>query len=156
MIKRFADIARFVVISPEMLFLVSLVAAYVWQPQAYQRLGGVLSSNPTAIEYLVTVPVGLSAVSFGLLWKILFPTDDRNKLLIEWDGYRKLRDRACWSVILCVLCAGIAVCLYVFLSSIPIHLLALCGAFSWVTPLITSATSVFAAVQVRTLLEPYQ
>src|SRR5690349_18115506 len=105
--KRFFDICRFVCISPEMFCAVLLTAMGISKPLLLVHLGELLESNIEALKYLISVPLGLLGVCIALSWNVLFPTA-QNRVLLEWEGYQKLKDRVFFSAAVCLLSVGVA------------------------------------------------
>jgi len=99
--KRFIDVCRLVFVSTEALCVALLAAGVVLRPQLFSRIGELLQSNDEGLKYLITVPVALLGVCVKLSWNILFPNDN-GKVLLEWEGYQRLKDRAYFSVSLCI------------------------------------------------------
>jgi hypothetical protein len=153
--KRFLDVCRLIFVSSEALSILIVLSGLHWWPEVYSRAGDILKSNGEALKYLITMPVAMLGGCITFSWNILFPVTD-NSVLLEWEGYQRLMDRAYFSVALCVVCTAAAVSIWIFQSVVPSLWLTAAGLISWCIPLVTTITAYVAAHKIRALLERYR
>ncbi len=153
--KRFLDVLRLALISPEAMCIGLLSLGLVLMPQMYSVIGVILRANTDVWKYTITIPLTLLGTSGKFSRQILFPHNN-NRVLLEWEGYNRLKDRAYFSVAVCLVCSLLALLIWIFQAAIPLSWLTALGAVAWFVPVVTTATAYMATFKVREVLERYR
>jgi len=113
MIRKIIDFMRLSFISPECLVIAVCLLAYAYWPLIFVKVGLWLSNEQIWL-YLAGI-VAIPIMSFATSKEILFPGSAvKNKKILKWPDYYKLKSRVLFSVILSSLCSVAYLVLWVF------------------------------------------
>ncbi len=146
------DILRFVFISPEFLGIIIAVAVYIYKKNLFTIFGSEISSNPTLTGILITAIFSILMGIFKYGKDILLPKEN-SKILIQWDGYRNLRNRVYFAMFLGI--AAFLGCLFSYLlrANINNSLLGFIFIIAIILALISLFTMVLASWKIREIID---
>lgn len=117
--KRFLDWILMTVVSPELLWVCAVFACYYFKCNWLSLFGEQLKSNTEIWKALYGLPFVLLGFTFKYTSKLLAPLEKvENKALYEWPGYTRIKDRAIFSILLCLLCCIGVIILWVVSKNI--------------------------------------
>jgi hypothetical protein len=150
--KQLTDALRFVVISPELLVIASLLLIGHTYPDLATVVGDKLIANTEITSVLLGFPIALFLWTYPEAKSILFPKDN-NKVLIEWNDYPLLRNRVYYSLFLQIVCVVASAILFLFKSDIESRIFAV-GLVMILGVLLCIAISLaMASMQIRQIIE---
>lgn len=154
--KRILDITRLSIVSPETLIIAALALIFYWAPDILEAVGEKIKSDSTMSQWLPTLPMLFTGISFQYSSKLRAPLDSGNKKLYDWFEYHRITDRLIASHILTITSSIIAISLWIFSKEINSALMGF--AFTSATLVSGSvALNVFLASQkIREILEKYE
>lgn len=122
--KRFLDVLRFVIISPEMLFIFLFGFLWFLDFSFFYKVGDSIKNNDEFLKYVLLLPSGFLVLSYGLQEKIRAPLETvNNKQLYEWPLYRMLVDRAIASIFIIGGCAVLSIILWIYVKDMTAYTL---------------------------------
>ena len=152
---RLLETLRIIIVSFETLFVLIVVAIYLYFPEIFIAIGNHFKSNNDIWKFIPSIPIILCGFSVRYSWKILMPlSGSSNRTLYEWPNYWKLKYRVIMSIVICSICVLSTVYIWIFNSSLS----ALTIGTIFIASIIISLTATFiqllAAFRVRELMEP--
>lgn len=103
---RILDIARCIFISIEFLFIITMMFFFLRFPDALLTIDRTIQASSEAAKYLPGAVIGLMIFSVKTGNEILFPGNSKDKILVEWPMYARLKDRVYCGLMYCVLSAA--------------------------------------------------
>jgi|GEM_PF-4360309 len=91
--KRFIDIIRFTLVSPEFVLILAGIVLLYSYPLPLSMVGDKISSGDEVWKWLPTLPLLFAGVVFRFSSKVRAPFDKGNKQLYEWYHYNRITDR---------------------------------------------------------------
>jgi hypothetical protein len=114
----------------------------------------VISVECILIKWLPAIPLGLSAYCcVDLLWKLIAPLSDSNKKLYGWPDFWRLKMRCCFSLVLSIICAGVACGLWIFSKILSHDCIGILFALSMGLSLINTGCMIYASICLRVIME---
>jgi len=93
------ELIKIIFISFEAAFVLALILAFQYFPDAFQNVGHQFKTNSDVWKFIPTVPLIICGFSIQYAWKILNPISrSSNRILHEWPGYWKLKIRVIASI----------------------------------------------------------
>ena len=91
--KRFGEMLRITIVSPEIVILLLVSMAVLYFPTPFEFIGENFSSTEKLREYIHFIPGGVFTFSVYLSFKIHSPVEDANRELYDWEMYWALKYR---------------------------------------------------------------
>lgn len=122
--KRFLDVLRFTIVSPEILFICLFGFLWFFDFSFFYKVGYSISNNDEFLKYALLLPSGFLVLSWGLQEKIRAPLETvNNKQLYDWPLYQKLVDRAIASVFIIGMCTVFSILLWIYVNDMTAYTL---------------------------------
>jgi len=113
--RNLIEVLRFCFISPEALFLVSIISCSFFFPSMFVAVGTQFKVNSEVWKFMPSIPILLATASIKLAWNILAPLGGSSaKILYQWEGYWKLKYRVVASIVMCGMVAVCSIALWIF------------------------------------------
>ena len=117
-LEKIIEIFRLLIVSLETLYLVCLIGVAYFLPSVFVSCGKLLSANAEILKWIPVLPLGICGFSFNLAWRLTEPLSKSNRLLYDWPEYWQLKYRRNISLVLSGLMAAVAICLWIFSTSL--------------------------------------
>lgn len=154
--KRALDILKFTVISPETFVILLIYFFWTNDYTFLTLLGEKIRSNEEVWKYVPVLPFLFAGATFKFSSKLRAPLENSsNKELYEWPSYQKIVDRVIASIIICVLCCGVSLAIWIFSSEITKNLLGALFLASVTVSGISTLLVYLASQTIREILERY-
>lgn len=94
--KRFIEVMRVTIISPEMAIAVTIGGAAARWPKVFSMLAGMVRFEriDTSVLALAAAPTALVVAAYKCTDEILRPNDEARRVLANWPGYLTLKTAA--------------------------------------------------------------
>jgi hypothetical protein len=143
-----------VFISVECVFILAVFALHQFYPKLFLALGDDITKDGEIIKWLPVVPLALSAYCWmDLAWKLLTPLASSNKELHDWPDFWRLKMRCYFSLVLSVLYAASACCLWIFSKNITHDQMGFLFILLMGLSLINISCVIFASFTLRIIME---
>ncbi len=93
MIRRFAELIRIIVISPETVIIMAVFATSRYWANPYEAVGQHFIANDKLWEFIPAIPLGLLSFSVYLAFQVQAPVESSNRELYDWNLYWALKYR---------------------------------------------------------------
>jgi hypothetical protein len=152
--RKFVEVVRIYVVSPEFLVLLLCCAVLVIFPKPMILLGSEIVREGSVVQYVALLPAALLAVSFGLSKDSLRPLEgDKNRLLYEWPDYWQLKFRALGALLFCLAASFGGLALWVFKTRLPSSLLGAGLVASVAVALVSTMSLYLGYLRLREILQ---
>lgn len=151
--KRFLDIIKALIISPEMGFVILFFSLAYLKPDVLLNLSSKVNTNDETIKFWALVPVSITIYFVTQRDDLLFPKEERlQEILNEWDGYHLLLDRY-W---ICIFWGGLGslltLAIWLFKGDLSTSIIFSMFFGGIITPTITFLTFFSATITLKRLL----
>jgi hypothetical protein len=113
--KYLVEFLKALVISPEMLSALIILAISIYQPNWVEAIGNKVKSDQEIWKFLPVIPFAILAWAVPQSKDILFPSaSSSNRLLLDWSSYWKLKIRVVASMLLILFCVFASLAIWIF------------------------------------------
>jgi hypothetical protein len=152
MLRRFLEILRIIVISPEVVALLSFMLVYWYWPHPYELIGSKFSSNTKLWEYIPAIPLSILSFAVYLTFQLQAPIPEANRELYDWEMYWALKYRIIASLFWAGISAILSLSIWFFNSELS-HALVGCFFLSAVgLSIIVVSTEILALFSLKEIL----
>ncbi|MDG1702203.1 MAG: hypothetical protein P8I61_04730 [Opitutae bacterium] len=152
-IRFILELFRVCFVSVEFLVALLIIALGVLEPSFTVFVGEHLRAQEEIMKNLPVILTLLCADSIRLAWKLTTPKSDSNRELFDWPDYWKLSLRRNVTIVLCVLCAGVSIILWIFGKQLSDFWLGSVATWAIASSLTTWIFALFAAFKLREIME---
>jgi hypothetical protein len=93
MVRRISEVLRIIIISPETLILLLIVAASNYWTKPFEVTGQHFIGKDKLWEFIPTIPLGLLYYGWNLSSQLQAPVESANRELYDWELYWALKYR---------------------------------------------------------------
>lgn len=150
--RRLFEIARIILISPEIVVLPATVAALQCWPKLFIFVGESFTKKEKLWEYIPVIPVGAFIYVIGLATRLHTPEDKAKRELFDWDLFWKLKYRILVMLLWALLAAGASLVLWTCSTDLDPKTVGAVFLASLVLALMTAATGFLALFSLHEIL----
>lgn len=150
--KRFFEILRITIVSPETVILLLVIMIMLYWPTPFEFIGERFTSNEKLWEYISFIPVGVFTFAVYLSFQLQAPVEGANRELYDWEIYWALKYRILAILVwtgLSVLCS---LSIWLFSTHLPRTIVGSLFMGSLAVCLVAAATGILALFTLKEIL----
>jgi len=152
--KYLVEFLRALVVSPEMLSAIIIIAISVYQPNWVEALGNKVKSDQEIWKFLPAIPFAILAWAVPQSKDILFPSaSSSNRLLLDWPSYWILKIRVIVSMLLILFCVFASLAIWIFKDEASPFIIGSVFAISTMVSCVVGCTLWLATINIRQIVE---
>lgn len=140
-------------VSLEFAFLLLVGAVGILLPSFWDFVGEHLQNQSNVMAYLPLATVALCSWAVKLAFNLTSPASGSNRHLYDWPDYWKLKLRRNLTIAYCLLCAGVALVMWVFHSQFSAFWVGLIGSTILCFAVITCGCALMAVFTLKETCE---
>ena len=153
--KRFVDILRICFISIEFVYVLILLAVYIFNQSLLLRVGGYIKNvDFLPVFQFISIPIIYGV--FKIKESMLKPKEvEKARILYMWEGYQSLKDSVFIAIFICLFCAIGAIIIMLCGKSFPYDIFAAVYLLVTGVPILTLINLVIADQNLKEYLDKY-